>query len=363
MKSPLLCLLIVSVLAVAVVTPSQGRSLGHFNQKGNILIADQFNNRVIEVNPNSHAIVWSFGDSGTNAGPTTILAPHDAERVGALTLITCTGVPADGEPGCPDGCPDNRVIIITKKGRIVWQYGQAGVTGAGTNELNRPITARWLPHRDVLITDQGNQRVIQVTHKGDIKWQYGTSGVSGSASNQLSNPDSAEQRATGDTLIADQGNNRVIMVNHRNRVVMQYDSFSDNTSLNGPAYAARLHNGHIVITDSLNNRIIEANPKNPNVNIFEYVTSARPGSVANPNPTRALRLRKGNTLISDQFNHQIIEIDMNGNIVFTFGTIGVAGNGSNELNAPCDAKVIGDFTNLTSPKGGGGGGFNISSLF
>ena len=32
-----------------------------FNQPGNVLIADQFNNRVIEVN-RDHRVVWSFGN-------------------------------------------------------------------------------------------------------------------------------------------------------------------------------------------------------------------------------------------------------------------------------------------------------------
>ena len=54
-------------------------------------------------------------------------------------------------------------------------------------------------------------------------------------------------------------------------------------------------------------------------------------------------------LIIDQFNHQVIEIDSDSNVVFTQGSIGAAGNGSNQLNGPCDAKVIGDYTGLTSP--------------
>jgi len=72
--------------------------------------------------------------------------------------------------------------------------------------------------------------------------------------------------------------------------------------------------------------------------------------VAQPLPTRAVRLKNGNTLISDQFNHQVIEVDPSGNIVFSQGQIGVAGNGFNELNAPYDAKVVGDYTGLTAPK-------------
>ena len=352
------------VTALVVAMTAEARSLGHFNQKGNILIVDQLNNRVLEVNTNSHAIVWSFGDGGSVAGPTTIFAPHDAERFGSLTYIACTGVPPGGEPGCPSGCPDSRVIAVTKRGRIVWQYGEAGVTGSTNNLLNNPVSVRVLPHRHLLVTDQGNQRVIELSRKKDLIWQYGTTSVSGSASNQLNNPACTERRHNGATLIADQGNNRVIEVNNRDVVITQYDTLTDATALNGPAYAAHLQSpGRTLIADTLNNRIVEVDPNGSN--LFEYVTSTRPGSVANPNPTRAVRLKKPrNTLITDQFNHQVIEIDPTGTVVWAFGNIGVAGNGTNELNAPCDAKVIGDYTSITLPKGGGGGGgFSVGPGF
>ena len=34
---------------------------GAFNTAGNLLISDQFNDRVIEINPLTDQIVWSFG--------------------------------------------------------------------------------------------------------------------------------------------------------------------------------------------------------------------------------------------------------------------------------------------------------------
>jgi len=60
-------------------------------------------------------------------------------------------------------------------------------------------------------------------------------------------------------------------------------------------------------------------------------------------------LKNGNTLISNQFNHQVIEIDPTGNIVFSQEQIGVAGTDFNELNAPYDAIVVGDYTGLSAP--------------
>ena len=47
----------------AVQEPSPG-----FNRPGNILIADQFNNRVIEVDPAGH-IVWQFGEGARRLQP------------------------------------------------------------------------------------------------------------------------------------------------------------------------------------------------------------------------------------------------------------------------------------------------------
>jgi len=57
-------------------------------------------------------------------------------------------------------------------------------------------------------------------------------------------------------------------------------------------------------------------------------------------------LKNGDTLISDQFADQVIQVDTSGNIAFSQGQIGVAGNGFNELNAPYAAKVVGDYTGL-----------------
>jgi len=121
--------------------------------------------------------------------------------------------------------------------------------------------------------------------------------------------------------------------------------FSAVTS--GLAFASRLPNGNTLLTDSNNSRIVEVDPSdNP---VWQYITNTRPGSNPSPLPSRAVRLASGNTLISDQFNMQVIEVDASGNIVFSQGQIGVAGTAFNELNAPYDAKVVGDYTGLTQP--------------
>ena len=316
------------------------------NQPGNILIADQFNNRVIEVDPRTKAIVWQFGNGSSVPGQHSVVAPNDAERVGNLTLISGTGAPAGSETTCPSGCVDNRVILVNLAGRIVWQYGQAGVSGAGYNELNTPVQATFLPSTNILITDQANDRVIEVTLSHQIVWQYGMTGVFGSGFNQLNTPNSAELLENGDVLIADQGNDRVIEVNRQLEVVWSYNNSGDPSVLNAAAFASRLPNGDTLITDSNNNRVFEVDMNGDLVGSYYSTASA---TVPNPLPTRAVRLFNGNTLISNQFAGQVIEVSPEGNIVLSFGTLGVNDNAPGDLNAPYDAKEIGDYFGLTPP--------------
>jgi len=329
--------------ASALSAQAQGNT---YNTPGNVLISDQYNNRVIEVNPDTWEVVWRFGSGSSVAGPGAVVGPNDSQHVGGNVLIAGTGVPAGAEPTCPNGCPDNRVMLIGQHGVIHWQYGQAGVTGSGWNQLNTPVQNTWLANTDVLITDQGNDRVIEVNHAKSIVWQYGQTGVAGDGWNQLNSPNSAEQLTNGHVLIADEGNNRVIEVDSAQNIVWSYGC-ATCSQLNAAAFASRLANGDTLITDGNNNRIVEVTTSGTVV--WTYYTNAQVGSVSNPVPSRAVQLKNGNILISNQYDMQVIEVDSDWNIVWSQGQIGVAGSGFDQLNGPYDAKVIGDYTGLTPP--------------
>ncbi len=323
-----------------------------FNEKGNILISDQFNNRVIEIRKDG-SIVWQFGIGPNDLTASSILGVNDAQRVGIFTLMAGTGVPAADpplEPGCLNGCPDNRVILVDAKGKIVWQYGEFGVTGSGPNELNTPVQNTWLPNANVLITDQGNQRIIEVNLNKDIVWQYGTTGASGDGPNQLNNPNSAELLDNGHILISDENNNRAIEVTHDNPSTI-VATFTAGGTVSGVAFASRLRNGNTLITDSNNSRIVEVNSSDQVV--WEFFTNTDPNSNPTPLPTRALRLKNGDTIISDQFNARVIIVNRNKKIVTTYGNLNQPGFGADNadqgLNAPYDAKVVGDYTGITPP--------------
>ena len=344
------------VLLAPLLLPALAEDSQAPDSQSNILIADQFNNRIIEVDRHTHKIVWQFGNGSDKPGPSSVVGPNDAERVGPLTLISGTGIPPSNPPlpGCSDptnGCPDNRVMIVGPSGHILWQYGMAGVTGSGWDQLNTPVhsllflgTFNKQFGQYVFITDQGNQRVIAINSWKQIVWQYGTTGVPGNGPDQLSNPNSAELLENGNVLIADENNNRVIEVTTGKQIVKQ---FTAGWTISGAAFASRLPGGNTLITDSNNNRAVEVDP-NDNI-VWQYATNTQTGSNPAPLPTRAIRLRNGHTLISDQFNERVLEVDHNKHIVFQQGALNTPGNGFNRLNGPYDAKVIGDFTGLTPP--------------
>ena len=354
----------VGVLAAAGVLLSAGSVSAQgsfpgpkFNEPGDILIADQFNNRVIEVTPAGN-IVWSFGLGPNDFSARSIIGVNDAQRVGPLTLMAGTGTPAGVIPQAPDGVADNRVMLVDPFGRTVWQYGKFGQTGSGPNLLSSPVQSTFLPSTRVLITDQGNNRIIEVTIGKKIVWQY--PGSNTNANDQLSGPNSAELLENGHILIADQGNNRAIEVTRDDRIVKTFTA-GDTVSI--VAFASRLENGDTLLTDSGNSRIVEVDA-NDNV-AWQYLTNTDPQSIPSPLPTRAVRLHNGDTLISDQFNNRVIRVNMAKQIVASYG-LPLAGGPANPfpfgnnvgfdkhttqkgLYSPYDAKVVGDYTGLTPP--------------
>jgi hypothetical protein len=339
----------VAICAIMLVQPvlAQGED-GTFNKRGNVLIADQFNNRVIEISKKGK-IVWSFGLGPTDFSSNSILGVNDAERVGEDTLMAGTGIPPGVDPHCNNGCADNRVILVDPNGKIIWQYGQFGITGSTPNELNAPVQATYTKKKTVFITDQGNQRVIEVDKKGDILWQYGMTGIAGSGYDQLNSPNSAELLDKGVVLIADEGNNRVIEVDKHSKQVVA--TFTAQGTLNAPAFASLLPNGQILIPDGGNNRVITVD-SNDNVQ-FQYFTNQQQGSNPNPAPSQAVETKAGDIVISDQFNNRVIVIDANQDLLKQYGNLNVIGYGIRNtkqgLYAPYGAKIIGDYTGLTRP--------------
>ncbi len=323
--------------------------LSDFNEPGNLLISDQFNNRVVETDAAGN-IIWTFGLGPLDFSANSPLGVNDAQRVGMLTLVAGTSIPPGVDVYAPDGAVDNRVMLVNQEGQIVWQYGQFGVTGSGFDELNTPVQSTWLPNHHVLITDQGNNRIIEVNMQKIIVWQY--PGNNHNPNDQLNSPNSAELLKNGRILISDENNNRAIEVTRGHHVEKV---FTAGGTLGAVAFASRLPNGDTLLTDGGNARAVEVDA-NDNI-VWQYYTNTDPLSNPAPAPSRAIRLENGDTLSSDPVNNRVILVDSAGGIVTSYGLPLNFGNNfgydpttvQNGLYAPYDAKVIGDYTGLTPP--------------
>src|SRR5260370_7080320 len=117
-------------------TVSKAQSSGKFNQPGNILITDQFNNRVIEIDPEGN-IVWQFGNGPGDTSANPIVGTNDAERVGNLTLMSGTGIPPGATKNCKkSGCVTNPVILFDRAANILSQYRHYPLPRSAPNPPN-----------------------------------------------------------------------------------------------------------------------------------------------------------------------------------------------------------------------------------
>lgn len=114
-----------SLVPVGPTAAGRAAALPGTPVEGQVLIADQFNNRVIEVNQ-AGDIVWHFGLGPQDVSAASIIGTNDAERVGDLTLMAGTGAPPGFEPACPNGCNDNRVLLVDPRGRSRGNTGASG---------------------------------------------------------------------------------------------------------------------------------------------------------------------------------------------------------------------------------------------
>jgi len=194
-------------LGIAQPDPRSVQALNN----GDLLVADGANHLVAEFSSKGE-LVWSYTDA-------SLRTPVCARRLADGRTLVC-----DRGASC--------VFIVALAGQMQWQYGQAGVPGAGVDQLDTPASADVMANGNVLICDAGNHRVIAVRAKDyapseeaagysaqSIVWQYGTTGLAGTGVDRLRTPTSVQNltagRTRGNVLICDQGAARVLEVKWR----------------------------------------------------------------------------------------------------------------------------------------------------
>ena len=119
---------------------------------GIVLIADEGNNRVIEVKRSTKKIVATYTAQGT------MNAPGFASKLPNGTILVTDG-------------GNNRIVILDQNDNVVFQYYTNKQKKSNSNPA--PSHAIMTLEGNIVISDQINERVIVIDQKGHLLHQYG----------------------------------------------------------------------------------------------------------------------------------------------------------------------------------------------
>jgi hypothetical protein len=270
---------------------------------------------------------------------------------------------------------NNRLLIIDPHGRIRWQFPRPGDLQRGQSFL-LPDDAFFSPDGKYIVATEEEDSVISVidiaAHR--IAYRYGTPGVPGSANNQVANPDDAMMMPGGRIITADIENCRLLILRppaHRpHRVIGQTGTCWHNppTAFGSPNGAFPATNGRYLVTEINGDWASEiglhghlywsthppgvAYPSDTNeIYPGRFLTAdySSAGQVVEFNshgrllwrfgglnhPSLALPLPNGDILVNDDYNDRVIVIDpITNRIVWQYGHTGVPGTAPGFLNDP-----------------------------
>jgi outer membrane protein assembly factor BamB len=279
---------------------------------------------------------------------------------------------------------NNRLIEVSPEGRVLWEFPRPGDLEPGET-FKVPDDAFFSPDGREIVATEEEDSVVSVidvaTHR--IVWRYGTPGVAGSGANQLANPDDAIMLRDGSLLVADIKNCRIVLLRRGSRVpIRQWGEpyhchhLSDPLRFASPNGAFPMRNGHFVTTEITHNWVSESNLfTNPSTMLWAVhpvgvhypsdTNEVRPGVyitvdywspglieefdangkvlwMYKPSGTRTLHhpslaeaLPNGDVVATDDHNHRVIVVNPNTDqVVWQYGHTGVPGRAFGYLNGP-----------------------------
>jgi outer membrane protein assembly factor BamB len=187
---------------------------------GDVIVADIFNCRVIEISPAKH-IVRQWGRTGvcTDHAPTTYGEPNGDTPLpdGGMLITEITGsrvvrldasghvvfdvhvptrYPSDAQPDSKgnilvvDYSNPGAIVRVDPHGHVLWRYGPR----SGPGRLDHPSLAIELPNGLLAVNDDFRHRVLVIDPGTDrIVWQYGHTDHHGRADGFLFTPDGIDQ--------------------------------------------------------------------------------------------------------------------------------------------------------------------------
>ncbi|MCL4449385.1 MAG: hypothetical protein M1483_05040 [Actinobacteria bacterium] len=277
---------------------------------------------------------------------------------------------------------NNRLIEVNPQGQIIWQFPKPGDLTPGQKFLS-PDDGFYSPHGHYIVATEENYQTISLINVAQHKivWRYGTPGVAGSLPGQVANPDDAMMLPNGDIITADIQNCNILLLHPPSHLPLETIGTTDKYCYHQPPLrwgspngAFPMTNGDYLITEingdwvdelNLNGKVMwsthppgvyypsDSNEVSPGV--FLTVDWTNPGKIVEFNkqgqllwqfaPTGSNSLNhpsictpiptNGFILCTDDANDRAIVVDPKTNkIVWQYGHRGVAGSAPGYLNGP-----------------------------
>jgi DNA-binding beta-propeller fold protein YncE len=307
--------------AVSIQMPSAAAQLARGSNPsvvpGPILVADEDNNRLVEISP-AGQVLWQFPRPGDLAPGQTFERPDDAFFSPDGTQIIATQ---------EENFTVTLIDVATHK--IVWRYGQPGVHGSGPNRLWNPDDAVVMPNGDVLISDIKNCRIIVVAKGGQAVVRiYGQVGSCyHNPPLRFGSPNGAFPLQNGNWLVTEINGDWVSEIAPGGKVLwsthppgVAYPSDTNEIGPNRYLTVDYSFPGQVVIFDRSGRTIWRYRPT---------------GSAALNHPSLAVGLPNGDIMLNDDANHRVIVVDPRTNrVVWQYGVTGQPGSTLGLLNNP-----------------------------
>ncbi len=286
---------------------------------GPILIADRTNNRLLVVNPQGE-IVWEFPRPGDLAPGQTFKIPDDA-------FFT----------------PDGKYIIATEEddfvitvidvatSRIVYRYGQPGVSGSGPNLLWNPDDAMMLPDGYILTADIKNCRLLLIapgSHTPAHIFGETTNACYHNPPARFGSPNGAFPMTNGHYLVTEINGDWVDEMGINGTI---YNSIHPPGE-SYPSDSNEVSPGVYVSVSYSNPGVLETFDSHGNL-LWRY--QPLPGQPQLNEPSLALPLPNGDFLMNDDYNHRVVVIDPGTDkVVWQYGVTGQPGSAPGYLDKP-----------------------------
>ncbi len=215
---------------------------------------------------------------------------------------------------------NNRLLVVSPSGKIVWQFPRPGDLPPGTTFLE-PDDAFFTPNgRDIIATEENDQVVSLISvRRHKILWRYGHPGLPGSGPNELDNPDDAMMLPNGDVLIADIKNCSLLLVRSGAHVPAERLGIQDTYCYHQPPLRFGSPNGAFPLTNG-DYLVSEINGDWADEMTLQgkVLWSTHPPGVAYPSDTN--EVSPGRYMTVDYSNPgQIVEFNKQGRLLWRYG--------------------------------------------